>query len=176
MFAVWSILATAGLVSAMDTFDTDDFKGWSLYPKLTVNIDGVDQEIYVQPTPWSKDVDVDGSSVTYKYNNRMYLSTVDRIDPDKYLKVDLLGGSLEFDLDLSQVGCNCIVALYGVRMPVQDPDSTDEQKYCDGQGVGGSYCPEFDLLEGNLYGIHSTTHPCDLPDADGVYSTCSSGG
>lgn len=53
----------------------------------------------------------------------MYLSTVERTDPSKYFKVNLLGGSLSFDIDLSKSGCGCLTALYAVMMPAGDNNS-----------------------------------------------------
>ena len=128
-------------------------------------------------TEWSKDVQADGASVTYEHNQRMYLSTVNKVDTAAYFKPDLLGGSMEFDLDLSQVGCNCVVGLYGVRMPAVD-NTDDKFGYCGANQdkVGGSLCPEFDMLEGNSFGIHTTAHSCEAPSAEGVYSACTGSG
>jgi len=104
----------------------------------------------------------------------MYLQNGDKNDPDDYFTVNLLGGWLEYDVDLSEVGCNCIAALYGVRMPAQDENATG-QKYCDAQGEGGSYCPEFDMFEGNLYGFHTTAHACEVGEPFSA-DTCNHGG
>lgn len=60
----------------------------------------------------------------------MYLSTVDRIDTTKYFKVNLLGGSVSFDIDLSRSGCGCLTALYTIGMPAVD-NLWDPFKYCD---------------------------------------------
>lgn len=96
------------------------------------------------------------------FNNRAYLSTVDSIDPSAYFKPNLLGGSMEYDADLSQVGCGCVSALYTVLMPGID-NSSDPFKYCDASKVGGHYCPEFDIMEANKYAYHVTGHKCDAP-------------
>jgi len=50
----------------------------------------------------------------------MYLSTVDYVDPSKYFKVNLLGTTLKYEVDLSLAGCGCITALYTVLMPGVD--------------------------------------------------------
>ena len=47
----------------------------------------------------------------------MYFQNGNKNDPFDYFTVNLLGGSLQFDVDVSEVGCNCISALYGVTMP-----------------------------------------------------------
>ena len=75
----------------------------------------------------------------------MYLSTVDHADATSYFKVNLLDGSLSFDIDLSKSGCGCLTSLYTVMMPVMG-NNEDPFKYCDSSKLGGHYCPEFDLM------------------------------
>ena len=101
----------------------------------------------------------------------MYLSTVDYLDTDKYFKPNLLGGSLEYDVDLSRVGCGCVSTIYAVLMPAVDNEK-DKFRYCDGNQVGGHWCPEFDMMEANKYGFHASGHKCDAPDASGAYHSC----
>ena len=87
---------------------------------------------------------------------------------------NMLGGSVEYDIDLSEVGCGCVAALYTVLMPSVE-DNEDPFKYCDANQVGGHWCPEFDLMEANKYSFHTTAHKCDAP-TDGVYDNCDRGG
>lgn len=49
---------------------------------------------------------------------------------------NMLGGTLEYDVNLSEVGCNCLTALYSILIP-EKADTTDPFKYCDAQGIGG---------------------------------------
>jgi len=105
----------------------------------------------------------------------MYLSTVDSLDTDKFFKPNLLGGVLEYDVDLSQVGCGCNSALYAVLMPAVD-NNDDDFRYCDANKVGGHWCPEFDIMEANKYAFHVTGHKCDAPDASGIYYNCDRSG
>lgn len=93
------------------------------------------------------------------FNQRMYLQNGDENDPDDYFTVNLLGGSMSYDVDLSTVGCNCISALYGVTMPAQDENASG-QKYCDAAGIEGSYCPGFDFMKANQFGLYSAAHSC----------------
>ena len=65
----------------------------------------------------------------------MYLATSreddpEVVDPTKYFKPNMLGGSFEYDVDLSQVGCGCVTALYTILMPSVD-ENVDPWKYCD---------------------------------------------
>ena len=100
--------------------------------------------------------------MTFDYNNRMYLSTADASGSSTLLLVNLVGAVLEYDMDMSQVGCGCLTALYTVSMPGLDNNS-DPFQYCDANQVGGYWCPEFDIMEANKYAFHVTGHTCDTP-------------
>ena len=100
--------------------------------------------------------------------------------PDDILKGHLLGGSIEYDMDLSKTECGCDTAIYLVGLPAVNKDgslnNTDGFWYCDAQAVGGSFCPEFDIMEANKYAFHVTGHKCDAPDASGIYNNCDRSG
>ena len=137
-------------------------------------VDGVSTTLYVHHPDWSS-ATTSQSTLSYDYNNRMYLSTVESLDPSQYFKPNMLGGVMEYDVDLSQVGCGCISALYTVLMPAVD-NFEDPFKYCDANQVGGFWCPEFDIMEANRHAFHVTGHKCDPPNPNGVYSSCDRGG
>ena len=108
------------------------------------------------------------------YNNRMYLSTVDAVDPQSYFRANLLGGGVKYDVDLSKAGCGCITALYNVLMPAVD-NYSDPFKYCGANHKGG-LCPEFDIMEANKWAFRATGHVCDAPNSDGIYERCDASG
>jgi hypothetical protein len=151
-------------------------------PPLKVQIDGVETTLYVAYPKWWSEATTDGEKeLTFDYNNRMYLATSreedpEVMDPTKYFKPNMLGGSFEYDVDLSQVGCGCVTALYTILMPSVDNDNDDPWKYCDAAGVGGYLCPEFDIMEANKYAFYTTAHKCNEPDADGNYDWCDRSG
>lgn len=101
--------------------------------------------------------------------------------PESFYMPNWIGGSIEYDVDLTQFECSCNGALYLVRMPAKDwngnpiPNS-DGGYYCDANKVGGNWCPEFDIMEANQYAWHSTAHKCDAPNDKGHYSNCDGGG
>ena len=101
-------------------------------------------------------------------------------DP-KYFKPNLLGGSVEWDIDLSNHECGCIAAWYLVKMPGKDDDGnlwmdTDGYGYCDANQVDGNWCPEFDIMEANKWSWATTPHKCDSPSDKGHYYYCDQGG
>lgn len=89
------------------------------------------------------------------YNGRGYLSKTASLDPTGFYAPNLLGGSVEYDVDLSQSNCGCIAAFYLVGMPGKDRNgnfwNTDGYYYCDANQVDGNYCPEFDIMEANQW-------------------------
>ncbi len=81
---------------------------------------------------------------------------------------------------MNEVGCNCNGALYLVSMPAynsgQQPNpGKDGSYYCDANQVGGTYCPEMDVMEANKYAMASTAHTCNYI-APHYYSYCDRGG
>ena len=145
------------------------------YPSLTAMENDQEITLYVQYPNWAS-ATTSGSSFSYNYNNRMYLSTSPTLDPQSFYKPNLLGGSMEYDVDLSQVSCGCVSALYTVLMPAADNNVQDPFKYCDANQVGGHWCPEFDIQEANRHAFHATAHECDAPSSNGVYHNCDRGG
>ena len=143
------------------------------YPSLTAYENDQEITLYVQYPFWA-DATTSGASLSYDYNNRMYLSTSPTLDTNSYYKPNLLGGSMEYDVDLSMVSCGCVSALYTILMPAID-NTTDPFKYCDANQVGGHWCPEFDIQEANRHAFHATAHECDAP-SNGLYSNCDRGG
>ena len=92
----------------------------------------------------------------------------------------MFGGSIEYDIDLSQAGCGCDVAAYIVRMPARNVDGSyrpgdDGSYYCDAMASRGAYCPDIDLMEANKYAFDMTIHKCDEPNAKEHYFNCDTG-
>jgi len=87
------------------------------------------------------------------FNSRAILIETPTVDPNHYYRPNLLGGSLDYDVDLSLSNCGCIAAFYLVKTPGKASNgnywNTDGYYYCDGNQVGGNYCPEFDIMEAN---------------------------
>jgi len=111
------------------------------------------------------------------FNARTYFSTSETWDPNTYFKPNLLGGSMEYDVNLSEVTCGCNAALYLVGMPGVGSDgmpfvSGDGMHYCDANRVDGNYCPEFDIMEANNIAYRAIEHVCDAPDENGFYDSC----
>ena len=122
-----------------------------------------------------------GGEFTMGFNGRAYLSNTQMFDKSQFFTPNLLGGSMEYDVDLSQVGCNCNAALYLIEMPAKNANGSfragesDGMYYCDANQIGGAYCPEFDIMEANMYGFRGTSHKCD-PATDGVFDSCDHAG
>ena len=93
-----------------------------------------------------------------------------------YDKVRLLGKTLRWTADLSQVGCGCNAALYLVSMPQPSEHSSE---YCDIMEPQPHKCLEIDLLEGNVKALQAALHVQAGEVVDGTcnqYGCCSNWG
>ena len=68
--------------------------------------------------------------------------------PDEYCSYMLLGGSMSWTVDMSQVGCNCASTVHLVPMHLNSqPGSCSGDYYCDANAVCGNHCAELDMME-----------------------------
>jgi hypothetical protein len=121
-----------------------------------------------------------GNTMDIPAGGRSYLSP-DNENKGVFYSPNLLGGTIEYDVDLSHSGCSCNAALYLISMPAKDWNGVPTagkggDYYCDANMVGGNWCPEFDIMEANTYAWHSTPHKCDAPNDKGHYNNCDRGG
>jgi len=117
---------------------------------------------------------MDGQTgVDFALDKRMYLSLSPTLDTSKFYSPNLLGGALEYDVDLSNVSCGCVSSVSVVGMPAVD-NWRDPFQYCNANRLNdprGHLCPEFDIMQANGYAFQSEAHRCEAP-VDGVYSRC----
>ena len=149
--------------------------------QIEIEVDGT-KKIYYIAAPFTQGGGAAGE-LSVPANGRGYIAetpSLDLKDP-KYFKPNLLGGSVEWDIDLSNHECGCIAAWYLVKMPGKDDSGnlwmdTDGYGYCDANQVDGNWCPEFDIMEANKYSWATTPHKCDSPTSVGHYNYCDQGG
>ena len=150
------------------------------FPTVDVTVDTRKKTLYIANTHWWNP-EGGSNNVKLPHNGRAYLSESPTVSPESYFTPQLLGGYMEYDVDMSQVTCGCVAALYTVLMPGKQSNgdyapSGDNMYYCDANQVGGVFCPEFDIMEANQWAFHTTAHACDAPNANGHYSNCDRGG
>ena len=109
------------------------------YPLMQVTVDDSVVDLYLAHFPG---IDSGSDNLAEIKNtapgkDRRYLAyfdSDDSLDPTRYFTPKLLGGSLEYDEDLSEAHCGCDAALYLVRMPATKEDGTsnptDGYYYC----------------------------------------------
>jgi len=117
-------------------------------------------------------VSASGSSITVGKGPRFYIANncYTAFSNSVFRTFKLLGGSIQFTVDLSEVGCGLNAAFYLVSLPAAGAGSNGDY-YCDANCVGGSCCSEMDLFEANRHAIQITAHQCT-----GGTSGCDSGG
>lgn len=150
---------------------------------ITIVINGKPVTKYVLSTDGSRNnTRVSGDSITLSGGGRVYFgnSNSDALTPDSFYMMPLLGKRFAFDVDLSQVGCSCNGALYAVSMPAYNSAQQPNpgrwgDYYCDANDVGGTWCPEMDIMEANKYAMASTAHTCQYQPPH-YYSSCDRGG
>jgi hypothetical protein len=150
---------------------------------ISIIVNGQPQTKYVISTATSRNnTRVAGNSITLSGGGRVYIgdSSSGSLNINSFYMMPLLGKRFTFDVDLSDVGCNCNGALYVVSMPAynsaqQPQPGKDGSYYCDANQVGGTYCPEMDIFEANKYAMASTAHTCQY-HAPHYYSSCDRGG
>jgi hypothetical protein len=93
---------------------------------------------------------------------------------DAFYQPNILGGAIEYDVDLKDVECGCNAALYLFKAGKHAGPAGDY--YCDASNGNGSMCPEMDMMEANKHAFRITPHKCDAPNAQGEIFNCDRGG
>jgi hypothetical protein len=96
------------------------------------------------------------------------------------MQFELLGQTIKYSIDLSQVGCSCNAALFWNAMPGYGSDGKLSRGdynnyYCDSNKVGGTWCWEMDTIEGNKHTMNVTPHECSGPSGYYIKSCDRSG-
>ena len=148
------------------------------YQSLDVTVDGVTKTLYRQTGDNNTG---SGDWIHFGGPDGMSINASDQLGPNNFFMPNLLGGKVSFDVDLSQMECGCVAAFYLVRMPAKNWDGSyipgpGGDYYCDANQVGGTFCPEFDIMEANQYAFQTTPHTCNSPTDQGHYDWCDKGG
>jgi len=89
---------------------------------------------------------------------RVYLVEEDGVNKNTMFTMG--GQEFTFDVELSTMTCGFNAALYFVGMTENQGGAENGTNYCDAQAVGGTFCSELDLFEGNTVAQQYTTHGC----------------
>jgi len=125
----------------------NDFLKDSFKP-INIIIDGVKTKKFVA----SDDCFAYGTSYICNMNHRGYIINDPYFDAKapNFFKPNLLGGSVQFEIDLSKHECGCMSTLYLVGMPAKTRygffnNKIDDYFYCSAKKKE-AYCPEMDLM------------------------------
>ena len=59
-----------------------------------------------------------------------------------------------------------------IKLDGKPDNSSDNYYYCDSQRTEGVLCPEFNVMQANLYSWRTTPYACDAPSKKGFFSYC----
>ena len=146
--------------------------------ELSVKVDGEKQAYWLSPTDEaSGSPDADGTALRLSYGQRFYLMSTPKAHSssqrEDFKQLYVKGKMLNVSIDLQGASCGCNVAFYLVSMPSTSGPGQANDYYCDANNVGGEACPELDLIEANVNGLHTTLHECTKPYSK---STCNGAG
>lgn len=171
--------ASASAIETLEKFEHFAQKESNGFSAIQMEVDGESKTYYVAASFSTPGDD----KYVVPSNGRGYIHETDSLDQSnpQYFTPNLLGGQIEYDVDLSNHECGCIAAFYLVSMPGKHDDGslwmdTDGWGYCDANQVDGNWCPEFDIMEANKWAWASTPHKCDAPTDKGFYNSCDKGG
>ena len=147
---------------------------------ITINVDDHPKEVYIASPDWFVGKGSAADALDIPWGGRIYLAEKPNVDPESIFKPKLLGGYLQYTVDLSSSTCGCVAALYTALLPGRTPSGEYEKSgdglyYCDASAVDGNYCTEFDVMEANKWSWRSTPHACVEPE-NGFYSSCDKSG
>ena len=88
----------------------------SEYSTIQIMEDGIPKTLYVA----SYHKDSIGNTIDMPFNSGATLIESPTIDVNHFYKPHLLGGSIDYDVDLSLSNCGCIAAFYLIKGPGKD--------------------------------------------------------
>ena len=160
---------------------SDSCDGAAVFSKITVQSVGFDEEpAPAEPIPEvefkniTADSDMHGADFNFflngiggqnletedrtlkiSENNRAFLLDKQEDTPFWAYKHNYLGGSVSFDVDVSDVGCGCRAGVYLAAI------SDDDTNYFDPLDEGiKPQCSSIDLLEADIWAVQSASAPC----------------
>ena len=145
------------------------------FEQLTIQENGLNKTVYIVG---NTDYEPKGGDrIVMEHNTGYQLTRSDYYGPDNFYGVNLLGGSIEYDVDLSQSGCSCNAAFTLVYLPAKDEKGNPSAGpfgtyYCDANNINNQWCPEFDIMEANTYAWRTTPHKCDPPNSNDHFYNC----
>jgi len=138
-FAIASIVA----VAAVSAQDRQSFK-------FSKNSRENGYTMYYRDQEWST-AEPSTYGVDLAMNNSIVLHDGTGTSKRDLFTTYIRGGAIEYDVDVSSMGCGCVAGLYLV--------SESEQCIMDGERTDNADCPQLDVMQANPYGFNTQAHP-----------------
>ena len=152
---------------------------------ISITVDGAAKTVGVMQTGGNSGTAEAGGTAIQLYHGGFKLhlteTCADAFTADGFLFLEMLGKTISYTVDLSNVSCGCNAAVYLTAMPgvlnASGPPAPGNggDFYCDANaGQGHAACPEIDLMESNSRVSAATLHKCSFPYWDNP--SCDKGG
>lgn len=144
-----------------EEMDDDGVEPDSGFLKFTINENGNDYSKYLTTKSWSSaKVKESGKCVEIEGNNSLFLRNEESFDDEAIFKTYLLGGAIEYDVDISETKSSCVAGMYMVH--------TDDGMCGEVDQYGRPMCQSIDAMQANLFGFESKAHPCGNGTCDAI--------
>jgi hypothetical protein len=109
----------------------------------------------------------DGNQIEMGLDNRAFVLTEANYSANKAFKPKYLGGTLKFDVDVSDLGCNCAAGVFLVAL---DGDKCNWGSY---EAPDQPQCATVDVMKANTKGFATASLNCENGSCD-VANQCKS--
>lgn len=120
------------------------------------NMKGGSWEFFVKGLD-NRDLSTSGTEITIGENNRAFITDY-AYDNDVHwgYKHEYLGGSVEFDVDVSETSCACAAGVYLAQL------NNEECSWNPMDADVTPQCASIDLMEANNSGFNTQSSPCEF--------------
>jgi|Transcript_23508 hypothetical protein len=131
------------------------------FGEIPLTIDGSSESKYAASKEWSG-ATFNSDGVTIDSNNSLFLKNSKSSSEAATFQPDILGGSIEYKVNVSNIEAGCVAGFYLVE--------TDTSRCSDNAQDAGAIpqCRSIDMMQANREGFETKAHPCGNGTCDAV--------
>lgn len=130
------------------------------WESFEITQDGLTKGMFSQSKEFSVAY-IEGKSMEIMGNNSLSIQEAQQASDSSAYKPNLMGGSIEYDVNLAGVNSGCVAGVYLVESDNSrcSPNESQDQK---------PQCKSIDAMQANKYGFESKAHPCSNGTCDAI--------